>query len=55
MGIYELSELMLAERLAANNIKKYMDLGRNYKDIYSSVKEDLIIFANSLKLTQKKQ
>jgi len=52
MGIYELSELMLAERLAANKIKKYMELGRNYKDIYNSVKEDLIIFSNSLKLNQ---
>jgi len=51
MGIYELSELMLAERLAANQLKKYMDLGRDYKDIYTSVRDDLISFADSMKLT----
>lgn len=51
MGIYELSELMLAERLAASKLKEYMKLKRDYKDIYESVKNDLIIFANSMKLS----
>jgi len=48
MNIYELSELLLAERLAKNSLKKYMDLGRGYKDIYESVKEDLLIFCEGL-------
>ena len=51
MNLYEISELLLAERLAKNSLKKYMDLGRNYKDIYNSVKEDLIIFGAGLKIT----
>ena len=51
LDIYQLSELLLAERLAKNSLKKYMDMGRNYKDIYESVKEDLLVFGNSLKLT----
>jgi len=52
MSIYELSELMLAERLATAKIKEYMQLERNYKDIYETVKEDLIKFADSIRLTQ---
>jgi len=51
MGIYQVSELLLAERVAKNAIKKYMGVGRNYQDIYESVKDDLIVFANSMKLT----
>ena len=50
MNIYQISELMLAERLAANKIKEYMLLGRNYKDIYLSVKDDLIRFAGAIRL-----
>jgi Rha family phage regulatory protein len=50
LDIYQLSELLLAERVAKNSLKKYMDLGRGYKDIYKSVAEDLIVFGNSLKL-----
>ena len=50
LDIYQLSELLLAERVAKNSLKKYMDLGRNYKDIYNSVREDLITFGNSLRL-----
>ena len=50
LDIYQLSELLLAERVAKNSLKKYMDLNRDYKDVYESVKDDLIIFANSLKL-----
>ena len=51
MNIYQLSELMLAERLAGNKLKEYMELERNYKDIYQSVKEDLVAFANAMRLT----
>lgn len=51
MNLYEISELLLAERLAKNALKKYMTLGRNYKDIYESVKDDLLSFGTGLKLT----
>ena len=51
MNIYQVSELMLAERLASNKLKEYMALDRNYKDIYESVKNDLINFANAVRLT----
>lgn len=50
MDLYEISELLLAERIAKNSIKKYMELGRGYKDIYESVKEDLISFGSGLRL-----
>lgn len=50
MNLYEISELLLAERVAKNALKKYMGLGRNYKDIYESVKDDLISFGVGLKL-----
>lgn len=50
MNLYQLSELMLAERLAANKLREYMALNRDYHDIYSSVKQDLIDFANSIRL-----
>ena len=50
MDLYEISELLLAERIAKNSIKKYMDLGRNYKDVYTSVKDDLLSFGSGLKL-----
>lgn len=51
MNLYEISELLLAERLAKNALKKYMGMGRNYKDIYESVKDDLLSFGTGLKLT----
>lgn len=50
MNLYELSELLLAERLAKSKIKKYMNLGRNYKDIYNSVRDDLLSFGSGLRL-----
>jgi Rha family phage regulatory protein len=53
LNVYEVSELLLAERLAQNALKKYMDLGRNYKDIYESVKTDLISFANNMRLSNE--
>jgi len=51
MDLYEISELLLAERIAKNSIKRYMDLGRHYKDIYTSVKDDLLSFGSGLKIT----
>lgn len=50
MDVREISELILAEQVAKMSIEKYMELGRHYKDIFQSVKEDLIKFANSMKL-----
>jgi Rha family phage regulatory protein len=50
MSLYEISELLLAERLAKNSISKYMGLGRHYKDIYTSVKDDLMAFGDSIQL-----
>lgn len=52
MNLYEISELLLAERLAKSALKKYMDLGRDYKDIYESVKDDLLSFGSTLMLTK---
>jgi len=51
LNIYEISELILAERLARQSLQKYMELGRNYKDIYESVKEDLLRFATGMRLS----
>ena len=50
MNLYEISELLLAERLARNSLKKYMAMERQYKDIYNSVKDDLLIFGTGLRL-----
>lgn len=50
LNIYEVSELLLAERTAQNSLKKYMNLNRNYKDIYESVKDDLVKFADALRI-----
>ena len=53
MNIYQISELLLAERLAGESLKKYMELERNYKDIYESVAHDLIEFSQALKIGSK--
>ena len=50
MNFYQISELVLAERLAAQSLKKYMELGRDYHDIYVSVKDDLTNFANAMRI-----
>ncbi|RLG44499.1 MAG: hypothetical protein DRN81_04425 [Thermoproteota archaeon] len=47
---YEVAELMLVERLAVKALKKYMKLGRNYKDIYESVKDDLINYGGTIRI-----
>jgi Rha family phage regulatory protein len=53
MDMYEISELMLAERVAVNALHKYMELGRHYKDIYESVKNDLIEYSKGLNFSSK--
>ncbi len=50
MDIMELAELQLMEHRAGLLLKKYMKLGRNYKDIYTSVKEDLVTFGSELRI-----
>lgn len=50
MNIMELAELQLMEHRAGLLLKKYMKLGRNYKDIYSSVNDDLLEFGTGLRI-----
>ena len=50
LDIYEISELILAERLAKDMLRKYMSMGRNYKDIYESVKNDLLHQASIMRI-----
>ncbi|MCP4392770.1 MAG: Rha family transcriptional regulator [Alphaproteobacteria bacterium] len=50
MDIYEVSQLILSEKLAKEKISEYMKLGRHYKDIYKSVKNDLIEFSGMLRI-----
>jgi len=50
MNLYEISELLLAERVARSSLRKYMDLKRGYHDIYESVKDDLEMFASGLRI-----
>ena len=50
MDIYELAQLLLAEKVARDKIKEYMGLKRNYKDIYTSVRDDLLVFGDGLRL-----
>ena len=50
MSIYEMSELLLAERLASSRLQHYMEIGRDYKDIYQSVRKDLIDFGEAIRI-----
>jgi len=50
MDIMELAELQLMEYRAGLLLKKYMGLKRHYKDIYNSVKDDLIAFGAGLRI-----
>lgn len=43
----ELSQLMVAENVAKISIKKHMDNGEDYKDIFLLVKQDLIAYAEA--------
>jgi len=50
LNMYEISELLLMERCATNRIKHYMEIERNYKDIYESVKDDLIEYGSKIRI-----
>lgn len=50
LNMYEISELLLMERYAISRIKYYMELERNYKDIYESVKEDLLEYGSKIRV-----
>lgn len=52
LDYYETSELILTERLAQNLLKKYMEQGLFYKDIYELVKNDLLNFGETLQLSR---
>lgn len=47
-----LCELVIVEEMIKNLLVKYMRLNRHYKDIYQSIKEDLIKFSNGLHMAQ---
>ncbi len=47
---YELAELLLAERLVTVKLAEYMAKGRNYKDIYETVGDDLMAYASVIKI-----
>lgn len=48
MNIYEISQLLLAEKKAAGLLDKYMDMEVPYKNIYELVKEDLLKFSDAI-------
>ena len=52
LGFIPLCELVVAERMIKDLLVKYMKLGRHYKDIYQSIKEDLTKFAKALHMGQ---
>lgn len=52
LNVYEVASLVLAEKIACDGLKKYMKLGRNYKDIYNSVRDDLLNFGGRLGIEQ---
>ena len=47
---YGLPEMVLMERRATIKLQQYMELGRNYKDIYSSVADDLHDYSAAMRL-----
>lgn len=50
LSIYELSQLMLLEYMAMTKLEEYMNLGRNYKDIYECVASDMLSYGESIQL-----
>lgn len=53
LNLYQISELILAEKVATNSIKKWMAQEMHYSRIYELVKDDLCNFAKSLRLNEK--
>lgn len=51
LNCYQLAELLLAERLVQTKLKEYMELGRNYKDIYATVADDLLAYGRVLHIS----
>ncbi len=50
LDMMELSQLMVAENVAKQSIRKHMASGEDYKSVFVLVKQDLITFGNSLML-----
>lgn len=50
LDMMELSQLMVAENVAKQSIRKHMGNGEHYKSVFLLVKQDLITFGNSLML-----
>jgi len=46
LDFMELSQLVVAENIASNNLIKYMDIGEHYKVIFELVKQDLLKYAD---------
>jgi len=53
LDFMELSQLMVAENLAKQSIRKHMKNGENYKNVFVLVKQDLVNFGNSIMITKK--
>jgi|TARA_Y100000296_G_C5143346_1_gene242327 Rha family phage regulatory protein len=49
----ELSQLMVAENVAKQSIKKHMADGEHYKSVFILVKQDLIAFSKTLMITNQ--
>ena len=48
----ELSQLMVAENVAKKSIRKHMENGENYKNVFLLVKQDLIALGETLMITK---
>jgi len=53
LDMMELSQLMVAENVAKQSIRKHMNNGEHYKSVFLLVKQDLIAFGDSLMLENK--
>lgn len=53
LDMMELSQLMVAENVAKQSIRKHMSNGEHYKTVFVLVKQDLIAFGDSLMLENK--
>lgn len=53
LDLMELSQLMVAENIAKQSIRKHMQNGEHYKSVFLLVKQDLIAFGDSLMLESK--
>ena len=51
LDMMELAQLMVAENVAKQSIRKHMEAGEHYKDVFLLVKQDIISFAGTLFIT----